>query len=330
MATINEIARLCNVSRTTVSRVLNNQPYVSKEKREQILHVINQLDYTPSGLARNFRAKKNYIIAISIPRIDHPFFAQLIKGAVSFNALEKNYKVLIFQTFYNKKIELKVLDLLKKKEIDGVILCSLENKWGLIEPYLKEGPILLCNEYHDSAPIPIIGYDEFDASYKAVKYLIEKGHRKIGFCYDLSYSQAQKERKAGYLKALSDYDLPYTDEWFFGEAFNIEDGLRIFEELLNVKEKPTALYTGNDQVAAGVIKKAILSGYKVPDDLAVIGYDNQLICEVTTPTITTIEIPIIELGQQVVLELLKHIEEDVELKREVMKLPTKLIIREST
>ncbi len=90
------------------------------------------------------------------------------------------------------------------------------------------------------------------------------------------------------------------------------------------------MYTGNDQVAAGVIKKAILSGYKVPDDLAVIGYDNQLICEVTTPTITTIEIPIIELGQQVVLELLKHIEEGVELKREVMKLPTKLIIREST
>jgi LacI family transcriptional regulator, repressor for deo operon, udp, cdd, tsx, nupC, and nupG len=329
MPTIDEIAKLCNVSKTTVSRVLNNHPYVSKEKREQILSVIKELDYTPNSLARNLRSNKTHIIAISVPNIDHPFFAQLIKG-VSQEALANDYKVLIYQTFYNKKTELELMDLLKNKEVDGIILCSLENDWLLIQPFLKYGPIVLCNEYHNTASIPVICYDEFVAAYMAVNHLIEKGHKKIGFCYDTSYSEAQRQRKEGYLAALSDHNLLYKKEWLFGKAFNIEDGFRIFEEIHKLKEKPTALFTGNDQVAAGIIKKAISSGYRVPEDLAIIGYDNQSICQVTSPTITTIDIPIIELGQQTVLKMLHYIRQNDKIKREVVKLPTKLVIREST
>ncbi|MGG0847033.1 LacI family DNA-binding transcriptional regulator [Peribacillus simplex] len=329
MTKISEIAKLCNVSKTTVSRVLNNHPYVSEVKREQILKVIKELDYTPSSLARNFRANKTQTIAISVPRFDHPFFAQLIKG-VSLAALENDYKVLIFQTFYNSKNELDVMEKLKNREVDGVILGALENEWDLIKPYLKYGPIVLCNEYHHSASIPIIGYDEFEATYKAVNHLIKKGHKNIGFCYDTSYSQAQSQRKEGYLKALADYNLLQNEDWIFGRGFSIEDGFRIFDEILKLKEKPTALFTGNDQVAAGIIKKAMSFDYKIPEHLAIVGYDNQLICQVTTPTITTIDIPIMELGERTVIELIKYINNEVKLKRDIIKLPTKLKIREST
>lgn len=329
MTNIDEIAKLCNVSKATVSRVLNNHPYVSKEKREQILNVMKELDYTPSSLARYFRGNKTRTIAISVPRIDHPFFAQLIKG-VSYGALENNYKVLIFQTFYDQKNELELMNLLRNKEVDGVILGALENEWIFLEPFLKYGPILLCNEYHHSASIPIIGYDEFNAAYKAVIHLIKRGHKKIGFCYDTAHSQAQRERKEGFLKALSEHKLQCKDEWLFGQAFNIEDGFRIFNDIFTLEEKPTALFTGNDQVAAGIIKKAISAGYGIPEDLAIVGYDNQLICQITTPTITTIEIPITELGQQTVLKLIQLLKQEAELKREVVRLPTKLIIREST
>ncbi|WP_046173606.1 LacI family DNA-binding transcriptional regulator [Domibacillus indicus] len=329
MASIDEIAKLCNVSKTTVSRVLNNHPYVSKEKREQILKVIKELDYTPSSLARSLRTSKTHTIAVSVPSIDHPFFAQLIKG-ISHEALTYSYKSLIFQTFYNQAVELELMELLRNKEVDGIILGALENEWELIEPFLKYGPILLCNEYHPSADIPIIGYDEFEAASKAVSYLIEKGHQKIGFCYDHSYSEAQRQRKAGYRKALLAHKLPHKKEWLFGKAFDIEDGFRIFNEIYKLKEKPTALFTGSDQVAAGIIKKAVSSGYKIPEDLAVIGYDNQLICQVSAPAITTIDIPIMELGQQAARILIQSIKQQAELKREVVRLATKLIIREST
>ncbi|AMM94431.1 LacI family DNA-binding transcriptional regulator [Peribacillus simplex] len=329
MTKISEIAKLCNVSKTTVSRVLNNHPYVSKEKREQILKVIKELDYVPSSLARNFRTNKTKTIAILVPRFDHPFFAQLIKG-VSLAALENDYKVLIFQTFYDSKNELDIMERLKNREVDGVILGALENEWNLIKPYLTYGPILLCNEYHYSAPIPIIGYDELEATYKAVDHLIKKGHKKIGFCYDTSYSQAQSQRKEGFLKALADNNLLHNEDWIFGHGFNIEDGFRICDEIFKLKEKPTALFTGNDQVAAGIIKRATALDYKIPEYLAIVGYDNQSICQVTTPTITTIDIPIMELGQRSAIELIKYLNNDLELKRDVIKLPTKLKIREST
>ncbi|RRN73893.1 LacI family DNA-binding transcriptional regulator [Peribacillus simplex] len=329
MTKLSEVAKLCNVSKTTVSRVLNNHPYVSKEKREQILKVIKELDYVPSSLARNFRTNKTKTIAILVPRFDHPFFAQLIKG-VSLAALENDYKVLIFQTFYDSKNELDVMERLKNREVDGVILGALENEWNLIEPYLTYGPILLCNEYHYSAPIPIIGYDELEATYKAVDHLIKKGHKKIGFCYDTSYSQAQSQRKEGFLKALADNNLLHNEDWIFGHGFNIEDGFRICDEIFKLKEKPTALFTGNDQVAAGIIKRATALDYKIPEYLAIVGYDNQSICQVTTPTITTIDIPIMELGQRSAIELIKYLNNDLELKRDVIKLPAKLKIREST
>lgn len=202
MPTIDEIAKLCNVSKTTVSRVLNNHPYVSKEKRDMILKAINELDYTPNYLARNFRRNKTQTIALSVPSIDHPFFAQLIKG-VSHEVLFKNYKVIVFQTFYDKQTELELLELLKHKEVDGIILGTLENEWDQISPFLKYGPILLCNEYHHSADITIIGYDEFEAAYMGVVHLIERGHKKIGFCFDTPYSEAQCQRKEGYLDRKS-------------------------------------------------------------------------------------------------------------------------------
>ncbi|MEW9500920.1 LacI family DNA-binding transcriptional regulator [Jeotgalibacillus marinus] len=329
MPNIEEIAKICKVSKTTVSRVLNNHPYVSEEKRRKISSVIKELDYTPNSLARNLRTNKTYTLAISVPSIDHSFFGQLIKG-ISNEAFVQGYKVLICQTFYDKQNELKVMNLLRNNEIDGVILGTLENEWTVIEPHLKYGPILLCNEYHEKASLPIICYDEFEAGYKAVRHLIEKGHKKIGFCYDTSYSQAQRQRKEGFLKALAESNLQTRNEWTFDRAFNIEDGFRIFNEINKLNEKPTALFTGNDQVAAGIIKKAIVNGYEIPEDLAVIGYDNQLLCQVTTPTITTIGIPIIELGIQSVLKIIQYIRGNEGVKREIIRLSTKLIVREST
>ncbi|SEF42966.1 LacI family DNA-binding transcriptional regulator [Paenibacillus sp. UNC499MF] len=329
MPTIQEIAKLSKVSTSTVSRVLNNHPYVSERKRKEVLRVIEEMNYTPHSLARGLRTNSSKLLAVSVPKADHPFFAGLIKG-ISLQALEFDYKVCVFQTFYCKENEFQLMKLLKNREVDGIILGALENMWDDIAPYLKGGPILMCNEFHETASVPILCYDEFEAGYTAVRHLIDRGYRDIGFCFDTANSEAQNMRKKGYLAALSDHGLPYREEWIFEGAFSILDGIRIMDEIHLLGKKPTALFSGSDQVAAGLIKQAVNLGYGVPDDLAVIGYDNQPICRVTTPTITSIDIPVEQLGREAVKRLLACLQEGLPLKREVTLFPTALVAREST
>lgn len=120
----------------------------------------------------------------------------------------------------------------------------------------------------------------------------------MAFCCDTIHSKAQIMRKEGFMKALSDAGLRFQEKWMFSHAFTIHDGFRIMDQIHNMSEKPTAIFTGNDQVAAGIIKRARYYQYEVPKQLAVLGYDNQSICEVTDPEITTIDIPVEEPGSK--------------------------------
>jgi DNA-binding LacI/PurR family transcriptional regulator len=328
MPTIDEIAKKSGVSRSTVSRVLNHHPYVSEPKRLAVMQAIQELNYTPNAIARQLRAKSTRVIAILVPDAQHPFFSQLIQS-MSHTLMEKGYKPSIVLTSYRKDIELETLQLLKYKEIDGVILASLENKWEEVEQFLNWGPIILCNEYDENAQIPIFCYDEYRAAYEAVNHLIQQRHEKIGFCCDVLHSKAQQLRRQGYIDALKEACLPIQTEWMFEGAMKIEDGFRIFEEITALTDQPTAIFTGNDQVAAGMIKAAFNHGWIVPTDLAVIGYDDQSICQVTTPTITTISIPIMEVGMEAARTMIECLNGHYEMKRTVKTFTGHLYIRES-
>lgn len=328
MPTIDEIAKKSGVSRSTVSRVLNHHPYVSETKRSAVLQAIQELNYIPNAIARQLRSKSTRIIAILVPHAQHPFFSQLIRS-ISQTLMEKGYKSSIVQTFYRKDIELETLELLKCKEIDGMILTSLENEWEDIEAFLDYGPIILCNEYEEKAQIPIFCYDEYEAAYKAVNHLINQNHEKVGFCFDVGHSKAQQLRRKGYIDALQEAKLPVKEEWMFEGAMSIEDGFRIFQQIVSLNHRPTAVFTGNDQVAAGMIKAATNHGWMVPRDLAVLGYDNQSICEVTTPTITTIAIPIMEVGMEAAASMVECLIDNQKVKRVVKRFTGHLFIRES-
>lgn len=328
MPTIDEIAKKSGVSRSTVSRVLNHHPYVSETKRLAVMQAIQELNYTPNAIARQLRSKSTKVIAILVPDAQHPFFSQLIQS-ISHALMEQGYKPSIVPTFYRKSIERETLNLLTCKEIDGVILTSLEHKWEEIDEFLNWGPIILCNEYDENAPIPIFCYDEYGAAYEAVNHLVQQRHEKIGFCFDVPHSKAQQLRRQGYMDALKEARLPMKEEWIFEGAVKIEDGFRIFEEVSALADRPTAIFTGNDQVAAGMIKAASNHDWVVPRDLAVIGYDNQSICQVTTPTITTISIPIMEVGMEAAASMVECLNGRHEVKRTVKTFTGHLCIRES-
>ncbi|MEK3805767.1 MULTISPECIES: LacI family DNA-binding transcriptional regulator [unclassified Metabacillus] len=329
MSTIEDVARLAGLSRTTVSRVINNHPYVSDSKKKVVLEAMDELGYVPNSSARSLRNQKTEIIAVFIPRVLNPFFSQFIES-LEMASSARNYQLIVCQTQYSKTKELTYLNLLKTKQVDGVILASLENDWSKIEPFTDYGPIVLCNEFEEDASVPMIRLDQTFGGYIATKHLIEQGHTHIGYCCGGHRSNVAKERERGFRQALKEAGLTFDENAAFRNAFNIEDGKRVFHELAALENRPSALFTGADEVAAGVISEAKKNGWSIPSDLAVVGFDNQAITELLDPMITTVQQPVCEMAQKAMDIMIEKINRKSYAAREIYQFPLKLIIRDST
>ncbi|WP_280769768.1 LacI family DNA-binding transcriptional regulator [Salipaludibacillus daqingensis] len=329
MATIKEVAARTGLSPTTVSRVINNHPYVDDTKRKKVLKAMEELGYVPNSSARRLRGQKTNTIAVIISRIVNPFFSHLV-DAMELIAGEKGYQLILCDSRLNKERELAHLELLKTKQVDGIILASLQNEWKDIEPFTKYGPIICCNEYDKNAQMPVIRCDQQYGGYIGTKHLIEKGHTKIAYSGGADRIQLTLDRRMGFLKAMNEHGLSVKDEWMFPSYYGIEDGKNIFQRMYAMEDRPTAIFAGGDEVAAGIIQEAKRFHCRVPDDLAVVGYDNQPIADLIDPGITTIEQPMKLMGtraMEMMVDMIKH-KRKVVYKKEI--LPLQLVIRQST
>ncbi|AZB42255.1 LacI family transcriptional regulator [Bacillus sp. FJAT-42376] len=329
MATIEDVARSAGLSRTTVSRVINDHPYVSLAKKKKVMEAMEELGYVPNSAARSLRNQRTGVIAVLIPRVMNPFFSQLIE-TLELAASESFYQLIICQTQYSAQKELTYLNLLKTKQVDGVILTSTENDWSVIEGYLDYGPIVLCNEFDQRANVPMIFMDQKEAGYKAARHLIEQGHRKIAYACGRYRSNVASAREEGVRKALAEAGLLFDEENAFREAITSEDGKDIFHMIRTKHDPPTAIFTGSDEVAAGIISEASRFNWKIPGDLAVAGFDNQVITELMNPRITTVEQPVCEMALKTMEIMMARIRLRQFSGREMHKFYMKLIIREST
>ena len=329
MSTIEDVARIAGLSRTTVSRVINNHPYVSKAKKQRVVEAMSVLGYVPNSAARSLRNQKTDRIAVLIPRIMNPFFSQLI-DSLEMAASEQGYQLIVCQTRYSPEKELSFLNLLKTKQVDGIILTSIQNDWETIEPYLQFGPIILCNEDDERTTMPVIRADQVLGGYIGAKHLIEQGHTKIAYCCRSAFSKVAKKREIGFRKALQEHHLEFEESYAFRNAASIEDGKEIFHEIREMTTKPTAVFTGGDEVAAGIISEAIRYNWAIPNDLAVVGFDNQAITELLQPTITTINQPIHQMATLTLNTMIEKINTKEYQTREIHELELELLVREST
>ncbi|WP_230503967.1 LacI family DNA-binding transcriptional regulator [Sutcliffiella rhizosphaerae] len=329
MATIEDVARLAGLSRTTVSRVINNHPYVSEKKRLLVSTAMSELGYVPNSSARSLRSQKTEMIALLIPRVMNPFFSELIER-MEMAAAENGYQLIICQTKYSKKKELDYLNLLKTRQVDGIILSSIQNDWSIIQPFLEYGPIVLCNEFEEEAEVPSVRLDQTYGGYIATKHLLNIGHRQIAYCTGGHKSSVAKGRETGFRKALTEFDVDVNESFLFSDAFTIEDGRRIFQVIQKLNERPTAIFTGGDEVAAGIISEAKRSGWSVPEDLAVVGFDNQAITELVEPTITTVNQPIEEMARKTFQVMIEKVKSKRYRQKEIYEYDLELIVREST
>lgn len=306
MATIEDVAKLAGLSRTTVSRVINDQPYVTEEKKQRILQAMDDLGYVPNSSARRLRSQRTDTIAVLLPRITNPFFANLIE-AMEKKASQWGYQVIVCQTHDSKKKELDYLQLLKTKQVDGIVMTSLCNDWSTVEPYLESGPIVLCNEYMEEMSVPMVHMDHRKAAYESTMHLIDQGCTKIAYISGGSDTYLAEERKVGFMKALSECSLPYIEEASLDWAIHVEDGQKVFNHIQNHHPFIDGVFTGSDEVAAGVVYEAVKAGWKVPDDLAVVGFDNQMLSLLMVPSVTTIDQPVVKMADRTIEVLVRQL-----------------------
>lgn len=311
MTTISEISAEAGVGVGTVSRYLNHRPSVSVAKQRQIQAAIEKLNYTPNAIASQLRARSTNTIGVLVSRISNPFFAQL------FDALERElnrygFQVIVMQTHDDARAEERFLDKLKQQQVDGVILASIENQHlleQLATTYANQ--IVLLNEESADIGIPTISLNHYQATKDALTYLYQQGHQRIAYATggDFPSTHHGRSRTQAYLDFCDEQQLSINDEWIFAQQHTIEDGQALGKKLarLNPSGRPTAIFTNSDEVAVGVIDELQRQHFRVPDDMAVMGYDDQPFAAVAQVPLTTVRQPVTAMAQLAVDQLLHHL-----------------------
>jgi LacI family repressor for deo operon, udp, cdd, tsx, nupC, and nupG len=327
MATILDVARKVGVSKSTVSRVLTNSGRVDFETKQRVLAAIKELGYQPSRAAQTLRNKKTKLIAVLVPRISNHFFARLIQG-MEYEAVKHGYQIMLCNTENDAEKELQYLKMLENYQVDGIVLTAFRNPIEAIQPFTSFGPIILVEEYTKDNLFPTVTINHQKAAYQATKHLIKLGHQQIGMVNGPEESIITRDREKGFRQALETYRIPIQEEWICFGSFGIQQGKGYIQRLLNNDFYPTAVFAGNDELAVGVIQEAKQQGLDVPQDLAVVGFDDQDIATIIEPNLTTIKQPIEQLGEKAMSLLIDTLHGNKNISKKMI-LETKLIIRES-
>jgi LacI family repressor for deo operon, udp, cdd, tsx, nupC, and nupG len=324
---MSDVAKLANVSPATVSRVLSHPEMVSVETRKKVLGVINQVNYKPHIVARQFRTKETKIILVVVPDITSAFFSKVLRG-IEHVAVNHGYQVILGDTENDIEREKEYINLLLQKQADGMVLLTARLNKTNLEEISNHFPMVLACEYIEGLSIPTVSIDNISSARKATEHLIKLGHTKIAHITGTINVILSRDRMRGYQQAMMSHDLDIDSAYIQEGDFSFESGYNQMLKLLALENPPTAVFAFNDDMAMGAIKAVKDSGLNVPKDLAVVGFDNIKMSSVHEPNLTTIDQPKYEIGKKAMEMLIKLInKESIHKKKIVMK--DELIIRES-
>jgi LacI family transcriptional regulator, repressor for deo operon, udp, cdd, tsx, nupC, and nupG len=325
MTPIQEVAKKANVSVATISRVLNNSPYVKNETREKVMDAIRELNYSPNLSGRILRRNETKIVLVLLPTISNPFYSKAVSG-IRHAADKLGYMILICNTESDAKKEMEYLNLLKFKQADGAIMMSKESDIEKLEEIGASHPIVQCFEYRKSDKLSYVSVDNELAAYEAVKYLIELGHKRIGLVgCDTKYPSAE-QRESGYKKALLEANIELDPDLIIRGDYGFRSGYNCAGKM--VEQKPTAIFAISDMQAIGVTKALKGMGIKVPEDISVVGFDNVTFSEIYDPGITTVSQPTYNMGAKAMDILINELKGESKIPQQII-MKHELIIRES-
>lgn len=327
MVTIKDIAKLANVSHTTVSRALNNSPLIKEPTKRKILEIAAQLNYSPNFNAKSLVMQKSYTIGLFFTSISDgtssSFLAETIKGVNRVIGHEYNLYVRGIDDY-------KEYSSINRQRFDGIILMSQsvsDNPFIYHVKQMKIPLVVLNRDIEDDVIINILSDDKV-GSRKAVEYVIQNGHRKIAIIEGKAGFKSAQQRKEGYLEALIEENIPINKAYTVEGNFDMESGYNKMEQLLSLPNPPTAVFCSNDDMAIGAINAIFAKGLNVPNDISIVGFDDIGFAQYTNPSLTTVKRPVEEIsiiGAEKILSLIQT----KNLSGEKILANTELVIRSS-
>ncbi|MCC5800980.1 LacI family DNA-binding transcriptional regulator [Rossellomorea vietnamensis] len=333
MTTIKDIARVAGVSVTTVSRALNGYSDVNEDTRKKIAQVAKELNYSPNSIARSLVMKKSKTIGLLVSgftkeSVKDNFIVEVLAGINDFVS-GSDYDLVLFNTNSSKQREKTYTQLCKERRVDGVIIQGIRTD----DPYLHEVvesdiPCVLIDIPLESPNVSHVTTDNVLGAEKAVRHLIDHGHRNIGMINGHEFAFVSQQRLEGYHAALHQAHIESKPDYIVNGAFTEESGRAAAHGLLSSNPEITAIFCSSDLMAIGAMSAAKALGIKIPEDLSIVGYDDILLASYVSPKLTTIQQNKFQLGYEAAKLLWDLLTNQSETHRVVLE--TKLIEREST
>jgi DNA-binding LacI/PurR family transcriptional regulator len=327
---IKVIAEKAGVSTATVSRVLSGFPGVREKTKKKVMKITSELNYEVDGIARSLRQKKTFKIGVIVGNVLSQFYTVLAKSIEDI-ANKYGYSVILCNGDDDSEKELNYLKVLRSSRVDGIIIAPTGKNAGYINNLLQSNTkIVLVDRLIEGVDCDAVLVDNEKGAYTAVKYLIDKGYKKIAIIDGFIDRTTGKERLKGYLRALNENNIPRNDDFIKIKDFKKRSGIVFANELLENKNKPEAIFVANLDLTLGAILSIKSLGLKIPDDIAVIGFDDSDWAQILEPPLTTISQPVYDLGTTAAEMLIKNIENDNSKKEKlIITFNTKLIERGS-
>jgi LacI family transcriptional regulator len=325
--TILDVAREANVSYSTVSRVINNKG-VRPDKRERVLRAMTELGYVANLQARSLAGGKSNIIGLLIHSLNVEYFGEIVRGVDDELALLQ-YDLMLYTTHRRRGRESAYVTRLTRNLVDGLLLILPQNPDAYLETLrLRRFPYVLVDPHGAALDVPSVGTTNKQGGYDGTQYLIELGHRRIGFITGNMEIACARDRLEGYQLSLTDNGIAFDPLLVQEGDFLQQRGYSCTLELLNLAEPPTAIFASNDISALGVMEAVRDRGLHIPDDISILGFDDIPQIEHVHPPLTTIRQPLADMGRVAAQLLMTYITNpETDAKR--IELPTELIIRQS-
>ena len=331
-ATLKRVAELAGVSMTTVSRVLSGQApryRISKETQDLVQKFATEFNFVPNHLARGLRLKKTRTIGLIIPDISNPFFAAIARQ-IALGTRKHGYSIILCDSQESVELEIKSLELLRGQHVEGIVLCPV----GLSAAHLLEfksgsTAVVVVDRIFPDLNLPYVGSDNLTGARTATEFLLENGHRRIACLQGLRGSFPNELRVKGYREAFANRHVPVDENLIVGDSFGEQSGYIETKLLLRSQKDVTAILALSNQIALGAIRALAEDKLRIPEDVSLIGFDDQPYSAFLATPLTAVAQQPAEMGEIVVKLLFDQIASPAKPTRGGILLPTSLVVRKS-
>jgi LacI family transcriptional regulator len=326
--TIFDVASEAGVSYATVSRVINNDPHVKAETRQRIVETMERLGYVVNRQARSLAGGRSQMIGLLVPDLETGYIGEIIRGIDSELEISQ-YDIVLYTTHRRETKETGYVATLTQGMVDGLLLVLPRNPQNFLDSLRQRHfPHVLIDHQGIDEKGPAVGATNWQGAYTATEYLIKLGHKRIGFVTGWMDLGCARDRLAGYKSALRTYHLPVEDSLIYEGDFHQPSGYDGACTLLALAAPPTAIFASNDVMAMGAIEAVRVHGYRIPEDMSILGFDDIPQVVNLHPKLTTVRQPLEQMGRVAAQMLLDYLKDPQKTSRRI-ELPTELIVRDS-